>query len=149
MLDVHGLIHTPGATTTLGTGADTIPVGDGAQVAGVPLRQDAILRMFGVHSVLANTLAIVKLQSQDMADPINGYTVTNVHYGLNGTTPSDLASVSFDIAPTVPSTGTVKIQVVTSGTWFNCSVAIQPNWSCTITGVTALQANNLRVVAAQ
>lgn len=76
MLDLRGLIHTPGATTTLGTGADTIPTNDGAQVAGVPLRQDAVLRMFGVHSVLANTIAIVKLQSQDMVDPINGYTVT-------------------------------------------------------------------------
>jgi len=76
MLDVRGLIHTPGATTTLGTGADTIPTNDGAQVAGVPLRPDAVLRMWGVHSVLANTIAIAKLQSQDMVDPINGVTVT-------------------------------------------------------------------------
>jgi hypothetical protein len=51
-------------------------VGDGAQIAGVPIRGDAILKMFGVHSVLANTIAIAKLQSQDMVDPINGYTVT-------------------------------------------------------------------------
>jgi hypothetical protein len=116
MLDVHGLIHTPGAAAVLGTGADTIPVGDGAQVAGVPLRGDAILRMFGVHSVLANTIAILKLQSQDQVDPINGYTVTP------GTT--SLLNQWFDYCYLPYKTGSRYIQ---SGT--NTAQAAQPAWT--------------------
>jgi hypothetical protein len=113
MLDLRGLLHTPGATTTLGTGADTIPTNDGAQVAGVPLRQDAVLRMWGVHSVLANTIAIAKLQSQDMVDPINGVTVTP------GTT--SLLNQWFDYTTLPYKTGARYIQ---SGT--NTAQAAQP-----------------------
>jgi len=116
MLDVRGLIHTPGATTTLGTGADTIPTSDGAQVAGVPLRGDAVLRMWGVHSVLANTIAVVKLQSQDQVDPINGQTVTP------GTT--SLLNQWYDYTNLPYKTGARYIQ---SGT--NTAQAAQTAWT--------------------
>lgn len=74
MLDVRAVVLTPGSGLTLG-GTDAIAANDGAQVAGVPLRPDASLRMWGAMSPTANTLATVKLQSQDMVDPINGVTV--------------------------------------------------------------------------
>ncbi len=87
MLDVHALTITPGAVLTLGSPGSVSAGGDGAQVAGVPIRGDAVLRMYGFHSPTADTIANLKLQSQDMVDPINGITFTpgaasllNQHY---------------------------------------------------------------------
>jgi hypothetical protein len=82
---------------------------------------------------------------------ISGYTVTAVTYVLNSTTPANIDAVKFNIAPTAGASApvTVKVQLVTSGTWFSCSVVTSPQWSFTTTGVTALAANNLRIVAAQ
>lgn len=76
MLDVHGLTITPGAATVLGSTGAISAGGDGAQVAGVPVRGDAVLRMYGVMSVTANTIGAVRLRSQDQVDPINGITFT-------------------------------------------------------------------------
>jgi hypothetical protein len=71
MLDIHCVKGTPGATTVLAdlTG---IPVGDLAVVAGVPLRPDARLILWGSESLVANTIYLTKLQSQDQVDPLNG-----------------------------------------------------------------------------
>lgn len=76
MLDVHALTITPGAVLVLGSGGVVAAGGDGAQVAGVPIRPDANLRMYGFHSPTADTIANLKLQSQDMVDPINGILFT-------------------------------------------------------------------------
>jgi hypothetical protein len=87
----------------------------------------------------------------DGNEVISGYTVTAITYTLNSSNPANIDSVKFNIEPTAsaqPPT-TVKVQLVTSGTWFSCSVVVSPQWSCAVTGVTALAANNLRVVAAQ
>ena len=50
---------------------------------------------------------------------ISGYTVSNVAYGLNATTPTNLDSVTFTIAPTTATT--VKAQLAAAGTWYTCS----------------------------
>lgn len=71
MLDVRAVTITPGAVLVLGN-PGAVSTNDGAQVAGVPLRNDAILRMYGFHSPTADTIARVRLQSQDQVDPING-----------------------------------------------------------------------------
>ena len=42
---------------------------------------------------------------------VSGYTVTNIHYGLNATTPSNIDSLTFTISPSVPSTGTGKVEI--------------------------------------
>lgn len=76
MLDVHALTITPGAALVLGSAGSISAGGDGAQVAGVPIRNDAVLRMYGFHSPTADTIANLKLQSQDQVDPINGITFT-------------------------------------------------------------------------
>lgn len=77
MLDVHVISGTPGAATVLGAAFATIaPGGDGQSVAGVPIRNDATLRMWGGLSIAANTIGNIKLQSQDQVDPINGETYT-------------------------------------------------------------------------
>jgi hypothetical protein len=87
----------------------------------------------------------------DGEETISGYTVTDVTYVLNSSNPANIDTVKFDIEPTAGASApvTVKVQLVTGGSWFGCSVATAPQWSCSISGVTALQANNLRVVAAQ
>jgi len=71
MLDCHATGGTPGATTTY-TVLGTNPPSDGASVAGVPLRQDARLILWGSQSLVANTIYGTKLISQDLPDPLNG-----------------------------------------------------------------------------
>jgi len=76
MLDVHAVTTTPGAALVLGSPGTTPSTNDGAPVAGVPIQPSAKLRVWGYASVTADTIANVKLQSQDMVDPINGITMT-------------------------------------------------------------------------
>jgi hypothetical protein len=42
---------------------------------------------------------------------VSGYTVTNLHYGLNTTTPTNIDSLSFTVSPVIPSAGTGKVVV--------------------------------------
>lgn len=79
---------------------------------------------------------------------ISGYTVTNVAYTLNTTTPTDLDQVAFTIAPTTAST--LKVQLVAGGSWYSCANAAG-SVTCNTTSpqVTAAAATQLTVVAAQ
>lgn len=98
----------------------------------------------------ANTLP--ETGAGDGQNTISGYDVTNVTYALNATTPTNLDSVTFDIAPSAGASApvTVKAKLVSgSSTWFACSNTTGTTWACTVTGVTAAAANELRVVAAQ
>jgi len=72
MLDLHANVITPGAVLVLGVGPGVIAVGDGQSVAGVPIRPDAELIGFGMNSATADSIARIRLESQDMVDPING-----------------------------------------------------------------------------
>jgi len=71
MLDLHATAGTPGATTTY-TSLATLIANDGTSSAGVPLRNDARLIMWGSNSLVANTIYGTQLISQDCIDPING-----------------------------------------------------------------------------
>jgi hypothetical protein len=42
---------------------------------------------------------------------VSGYTVTNLHYGLNTTTPTSIDSLTFTVSPVIPSTGTGMVVV--------------------------------------
>lgn len=78
MLDVHAVTTTPGLGATLGSAGATPSTNDGCPVAGVPLVSSpgsAVLRMFGFSAPTADTVAALKFVSQDMVDPINGYTI--------------------------------------------------------------------------
>ena len=49
---------------------------------------------------------------------VSGYTVTNLHYGLNATNPGNIDSLTFTLSPAVPSTSTGKVVIqaaLTSG----------------------------------
>ena len=57
---------------------------------------------------------------------VSGYTVSAIHYSLNATTPANIDSLTFTVAPVIPSTGTGKVIVqaaLTSGgpTTYTCS----------------------------
>lgn len=85
----------------------------------------------------------------DGSQVISGYTVTNVHYNLNVTTPSSIDTVTFTIAPALPAGGTVTIQLVSGGSWYTCAVSGGTSVTCTTTGATASTSNNLHIIIAQ
>jgi len=65
---------------------------------------------------------------------VSGYTVTNLHYNLNATTPSNIDSLTFTISPAVPSAGTGKVVIQAA-----LSTGGPNSYTCTTdaTGVTA------------
>src|SRR5689334_4240930 len=89
----------------------------------------------------------------DGSATISGYTVSAVHYTLNAANPANVDGVSFTIAPAVPAGGTVQVKLVAAGTTFKgCTVTAGTSVTCPSSGtlgVTALAADQLRVIAAQ
>ncbi|MEO9174785.1 MAG: hypothetical protein ABI317_04660 [Gaiellales bacterium] len=45
------------------------------------------------------------------AGTVSGYTVTNLHYALNATSPINIDTLTFTVSPVIPSTGTGKVIV--------------------------------------
>jgi len=89
----------------------------------------------------------------DGAGAISGYTIGSVTYVLNSTDPANLDSVGFSVTPagSNPQPTTVKVQLVTSGTWYSAAFVSGTAWTVDVSSasVTAASVNNLRVVAAQ
>lgn len=79
---------------------------------------------------------------------ISGYTITNVQYGLNATTPTNLDQVAFTISPAAATT--VKVQLAPAGSWYSCTNAAG-SVTCATTSpqATVAAATQLTVVAAQ
>ena len=78
---------------------------------------------------------------------ISGYTVSSVAYTLNASNPQNVDQVAFTISPT---TGTVKVQVVSGGSWYACTnTAGSVTCATTSPQATAAAVNQLTVVAAQ
>ena len=95
----------------------------------------------------ANTVPTSK--AGDGSGAVSGYTVSAVHYVLNGTSPQNVDSVTFtlDTAPVAGST--IKAQV--DGTnWYTCT-NVTTAVTCTTTSpqATVVGATSLRVVVAQ
>ena len=78
----------------------------------------------------------------------SGYTVSNVNYNLNATTPSNIDSVSFDLNAAA---GSVTVRLVTTGSYYSCTITAGFTWSCATTApqVTVSAADELRVVATE
>jgi hypothetical protein len=81
------------------------------------------------------------------AGAISGYTVSGVSYTLNAANPQNVDQVAFTISPT---SGTVKVQVVSGGSWYACTNT-GGSVTCATTSpqATAAAVNQLTVVAAQ
>lgn len=81
----------------------------------------------------------------DGSGAVSGYTVTGVVYTLNGTNPSTLDSVSFDLGAAATQ---VQVQLVAAGSWYTCALDTGTVWECDTTGLTVSTIDQLRVVAA-
>jgi hypothetical protein len=106
----------------------------------------ALLVAIGTYAFTASNV-VPGTQAGAGSGNITGYTVSSVAYGLNATTPSNIDTVTFTIAPT--SAGTVKIQLVTAGTWYDCTnTAGAVSCDTTVgTQATVSPSNSLTVVA--
>ncbi len=91
------------------------------------------------------------------AGAVSGYTVTNMHYSLNTTTPANIDSLTFTINPVVPSTSSGKVVIaaalITVGpTNYTCSTdSAGASVTCPTTSpqLTAALLTGVTVVAAQ
>ena len=82
------------------------------------------------------------------ATAISGYSASSVAYNLNATTPTNVDSVTFTLAPAAA--GTVKVQLVSGGSWYSCTNSAG-SVTCNTTSpqATVSAANNLSVLAVQ
>jgi hypothetical protein len=88
---------------------------------------------------------------------VSGYTVNNVHYTLNATTPSAIDSVTFTVSPSIPSSSSGKVVVqaaLTSGgpSTYNCTTNTSGDTvTCNTTSpqLSADKLTSLTVIAAQ
>jgi len=90
------------------------------------------------------------------AGSVSGFTVTNLHYALNATTPTNVDSLTFTISPAVPSTSSGKVIVSaalstggpntytcttdTAGTSVTCATTSPQLTAALLTGVTVVAA---------
>lgn len=107
----------------------------------------AILVLATVSYAFAASNTVPATKAGDGTGTVSGYTVTSVVYTLNGTDPNTLDSVSFDLGAAA-ATGKVQAQLVSSGTWYTCTLDTGTVWICDTTGLTVSSINQLRVVAA-
>jgi hypothetical protein len=88
---------------------------------------------------------------------VSGYTVTNIHYGLNSATPSNIDSLTFNVSPSIPSTGSGKVTVsaaLTTGgpNGYTCTTNTAGDTvtcATTVPQLTADKLSSVTVVAAQ
>ena len=88
---------------------------------------------------------------------VSGFTVTNLHYTLDATTPVNIDTLTFNVSPSIPSTGTGKATVqatLTSGgpNTYQCSTNTAGDTvTCATTSpqLTADKLSSVTVVAAQ
>ena len=89
---------------------------------------------------------------------VSGFTVTNLHYALNATTPINIDSLTFTVSPVIPNTGTGKVivqAILSTGgpNTYTCTTdATGATVTCATTTPTQLTADKLSsvtVVAAQ
>jgi hypothetical protein len=60
------------------------------------------------------------------ASTVSGYTVSGLHYALNSTTPANIDSLTFTVAPVIPSSGSGKVIVQAA-----LSTGGPTNYTCT------------------
>jgi hypothetical protein len=95
----------------------------------------------------AATNTVPASNAGDGSASISGYTIGSVVYTLSN---DSITSVSFTASPISGGSAATKasIQLISGGSWFTCNLA-SGTFTCAVTGVTALAASTLRVVAVQ
>ena len=104
-----------------------------------------VLALSGFTYAFAASNTVPASKAGDGSAVISGYTVTNVKYNLDGTTPSNIASVTFTLS--APATS-ASIRIVSGGNWYACTIASSTNVTCLTPSATVLSADLLQVVAA-
>ncbi|MDP2964717.1 MAG: hypothetical protein Q8N39_01615 [Pelolinea sp.] len=120
------------------------------------LRWVAVLIAILIMATAAYDFADVNIvqirKAGDGSGAISGYTVSNIHYVLNGTNPFTIDSVTFTLDTAPVSGGTIKIKPVNAGsTWYSCTntgVNVTCNNGSTL-NAPVNTANSLEVVVAQ
>lgn len=112
MLDLHCTTGTPGAVAAV-LALAAIPVGDLSVIAGVPMRPDARLIMWGSTSLIANTIARNLMVSQDCIDPIHGEDINLGAASLQNLS-YDFTNIPYKTGARVISQGTNTAQTATS-----------------------------------
>ena len=109
-----------------------------------------ILAMVGYGYAAGNT--VQTSNAGDGAGAVSGFDVTNIHYGLDASSPENLSSIEFDTNPAVPAGGSVRVSIDDGTSWLpagDCA-ASGATVTCTLSGtVTVAAVTDLRVVAAQ
>ena len=104
-----------------------------------------LLSAIGAYAFTASN-TVPATQAGAGSGAITGYTISSVAYTLNSD-PTKIDAVTFAISPA--SAGTVKAQLVTGGTWYDCANS-SGSVSCDTTvgtQATVAPANSLSVVA--
>jgi hypothetical protein len=106
----------------------------------------AVLSVSGYAFTASNTVPNASLGQG--SNTISGYAVSSVAYNLDASTPTNLDSVNFTISPATATS--VKIQLVTAGSWYACTnTAGAVSCPTTSPQATAATATALNVVASQ
>ena len=84
----------------------------------------------------------------DGSGTITGFTVSNVDYALNGTTPANIDTVTFDLDSDPGASSTIQIKLESAGsTWYTCSnVTTAVTCDTTSPQATVSAADELRVL---
>ncbi|HYI15729.1 MAG TPA: hypothetical protein VEX37_10075 [Thermomicrobiales bacterium] len=101
----------------------------------------------------AATNSVQPSRAGDGQAAISGYNVTQIDYQLVAGDPTNIDSVTFQLAGGAVAPGDVEVKLVSTSTaFFDCTqpgTALPATYTCDITGVTVLAADEFRVVAAQ
>lgn len=107
----------------------------------------AVLAIAVASYAFADANTVPDTKAGEGQGAVTGYTVTSVVYNLNATDPSTLDSVGFDLGAAALA-GQVKVQLVSGGTWYTCTLDTGTVWDCDTTGLSVSTIDQLRVVAA-
>ena len=80
----------------------------------------AVIALAGTAFTNSNSMP-AETQAGEGARAITGYTVSNVHYGLNATDPTDVDEVTYDLDSAPAAGSTIKIQLANGGVWYSCT----------------------------
>lgn len=95
----------------------------------------------------ANTVPDTK--AGDGSGTITGYTITNVHYTLNGTDGSIIDAIDFDVDSTPVAGSTIKVQAYSAGVFYDCTnTATAVTCDTTGTQLNVVDTDTLRVIIA-
>jgi hypothetical protein len=91
-------------------------------------RRLAVLAVFAIVAVSAFGFAASNIvpdsKAGDGQGAVSGYTVSNIHYVLDGADPSVIDEVKFDVDSTPAAGSTLKVKLVESGgSWYTCTNA--------------------------